>query len=135
MTEKGHHYSYSIDFQPSYSILNIALKDGQFIKAESGCMIYQSPNISIKTEKAAKGFWASVKRTFAGESFWINNFLAENGPGILGLAPPYPGDIMYIPIETGDQWMVYSGGFIACSPTVDMGTKLDEVKFSFEESL
>ncbi len=128
MTQKGYHYSYDIDFQPSYSVLNIMLDDGQFIKVESGCMIYQSPNISIETTKASKGFWASVKRTFAGESFWINNFLSENGSGILGLAPPYPGDIMYIPIEKGNQWMVYSGGFIACSPTVDMGTKFSGFK-------
>ena len=128
MTEKGYHYSYQIDFKPSYSIVNIYLEDGQDIKAESGTMIYQSPNISIETTKAAKGFWASLKRTLAGESFWINTFLSENGPGMIGLAPPYPGDIMHIPLESGTQWMVYSGGFIACSPNVDMGTKFSGFK-------
>ena len=32
MTEKGYHYSYQIDFKPSYSIVNIYLEDGQDIE-------------------------------------------------------------------------------------------------------
>ena len=125
---EGVHYKYEILFSPSYSIVNVLLKDGQMINAESGTMIYHDTTIGIKTKKAAKGFWASVKRSFAGESFFINEFRAENGDGILGLAPSYPGDIKHLQLKSGEEWMIYSGGYIASSPTLDTGTKFSGFK-------
>ncbi|NVM05228.1 MAG: TIGR00266 family protein [Candidatus Helarchaeota archaeon] len=126
--QDGVHYKYEILFAPSYSIVNILLKEGQTINAEAGVMIYHDTTIGIHTKKAAKGFWASVKRTFAGETFFINEFTAETGDGILGLAPPYPGDIKHLKLKAGEEWMVYSGGFVASSPTLDTGTKFSGFK-------
>ncbi|MFX0135658.1 MAG: AIM24 family protein [Candidatus Hodarchaeota archaeon] len=94
--QDGVHYKYEILFAPSYSIVNVLLKEGQTINAEAGVMIYHDPSIGIHTKKAAKGFWASVKRTLAGETFFINEFTAESGDGIIGFAPSYPGDIKYL---------------------------------------
>ncbi|MFX1451032.1 MAG: TIGR00266 family protein [Promethearchaeota archaeon] len=126
--KEGVHYNYEILFSPSYSIVNVLLKNGQTINAEAGVMIYHDTTIGIHTKKAAKGFWASVKRTLAGETFFINEFTAEGGDGIIGLAPPYPGDIMHIKMKEGEEWMVYSGGYVASSPTLDTGTKFSGFK-------
>ena len=128
MTVNGVNYEYEIKFSPSYSILNIYLKKDQTILAEAGSMIYHDVSIGIKTRKANKSFWKSIVRTLAGESFWINEFTAESGDGIIGLAPPYPGDIMKIKVEPGKSWLVYSGAFLACSPSVDTSTKFSGFK-------
>ncbi|MHA1231397.1 MAG: TIGR00266 family protein [Candidatus Helarchaeota archaeon] len=128
MTEKGVDYAYEIKFSPSYSILNVQLKKGQSIHAEAGAMIYHDTTINIKTKKSSKSFWKSLVKSLAGESFWINEFTAKDGDGVLGLAPPYMGDIMWIKLEPGKDWMVYSGAFIACSPCVDTSTKFTGFK-------
>jgi uncharacterized protein (TIGR00266 family) len=128
LTEKGIDYEYGIQFSPSYSILNVHLKNGQKILAEAGSMIYHDTSIGIKTRKSSKGFWKSIIKSLAGESFWINEFTAETGDGIIGLAPPYPGDIRHIKIDAHEEWMVYSGAFVACSPTIDTSTKFSGFK-------
>ncbi|MBD3227367.1 MAG: TIGR00266 family protein [Candidatus Lokiarchaeota archaeon] len=128
LTEKGVDYEFDFQFSPSYSILNIHLQNGQVINAEAGAMIYHDTTIGIKTKKFSKGFWKSIIKSLAGESFWINEFTAETGDGLLGLAPPYPGDIKHIKINAGEQWMVYSGAFIACSPSIDTSTKFSGFK-------
>lgn len=128
MTENGIDYNFDIQFSPSYSVLSIYLKEGQSIHAEAGSMIYHDSTLGIKTKKSSKGFWKSLVKSLAGESFWINEFTAEAGDGTLGLAPPYPGDIKHIRIGAGDKWMVYSGAFVACSPTIDTSTKFTGFK-------
>jgi len=128
LVEKGVNYEYDILFSPSYSILNVNLRQGQSILAEAGSMIYHDTTITIKTKKSSKSFWKSVIKSLAGESFWINEFTAETGDGTLGLAPPYPGDIMQIKVEPDKDWMVYSGAFIACSPWIDTSTKFSGFK-------
>ena len=126
--EKGAHYEYEIEFTPSYSILNLYMKQGQIINAEAGTMIYFDPTIEIHTRKSQKGFWASVKRTLAGQSFFINEFTAESGDGKLGLAPPYPGDIKHLKLKSDEEWMLYSGAYVASSQTIDTGTKFTGFK-------
>ena len=64
-----------------------------------------------------------------GESFFINTFRAEGGPGTIGLAPPYPGDIEAF--ELDGTLYAQSGAFLASSGEIDIDTKWGGAKTFF----
>ncbi|MHA1146171.1 MAG: TIGR00266 family protein [Candidatus Helarchaeota archaeon] len=127
---QGKEYEFDIIFQPSFSLLEVRLKNGQELKTEGGTMAYMDPSLEIKVIKAAKGFWGSLKRALAGETFLLNKIIA-NDDGRIGLAPTYIGDISHIPMEQGDNWVVFSGAFMACSSSINASTKFQGFKKGF----
>ena len=123
--------NFEIKFTPMYSILEVNLEQGEMIRAEPGAMVSLSPNIELKTKKAGGGFFKTLKRTFAGESFFINEFMAQNGRGLIGFAAPYTGDLGHIPLEQGEQWVVSGGGYIASTVGLETDTRFEGLKGIF----
>lgn len=93
-------------------ILNIELEPGEVITSESGKMMYMSDNIRMET-KAKGGLWASIKRKFAGESFFLVEFTPERGKGMVSFASEFPGKI--IPIELGNEAIICQKDAFLCS--------------------
>jgi uncharacterized protein (TIGR00266 family) len=113
--------------KPSYSLLEIELEDGEEVIAETGAMVYMK-NIELKTEMKG-GIFGGLKRSLlGGESFFINRFVAR-GEGLLGLAPPYNGDIVHISLD--GRIYAQSGAFLASSPEIDLDTKWGGAKTFF----
>jgi len=90
-------------------------------------MLAFEPTLEIQTRKAEKSFFKSLKRKFAGETFLMNYFHA-NSNGWLILAPSFAGDMKCISLEQGEEWIVYSGGFVASSPGLTQNTKFQGMK-------
>ena len=84
---------FNIISEPSYSLAEIKLNDGESIVVEPGAMAWMDTTIKPKTEMKG-GFFAGIKRKFAGESFFLNTYSAEGGSGTIGIAPGYSGDII-----------------------------------------
>jgi uncharacterized protein (TIGR00266 family) len=122
---------YEIIHNPVFSVVELYLKVGQGIKAESGAMIYMSPSLRLVTKKAARGLFKTIKRSLSGESFFANTFIAENEPGMIGLAPVYSGDIRYIPIEPGKMWLVSGGAYVASTEGLDTTSRFQGMKGFF----
>ncbi len=129
MTE-GKEYKFEIVSKPTFSLLKVDLKRGQEIQCEGGTMIYFDPTLDISTKKASKGLFKSIKRAFAGETFFMNTFKA-NDEGSLGIAPAFPGDVMHIPMEAGDSWVLFSGCFLGSSIHFETDTNFLGLKRSF----
>lgn len=129
MTIKGKEFEFEIVDSPTFSHLKVLLKQGQQIKTERGNMLAFEPTLEIQTKKAEKGFFKSLKRKFAGETFLMNFFHANNN-GWLLLAPPFAGDLMHIPMEHMDSWIVFSGGYIASSTNLTQATGFQGFKKS-----
>ena len=110
---------FEIISKPSYSLLDLRLNVGEEVLAETGAMIYMR-GVKLKTE-AKGGFLGGLKRILAGESFFVNRFVAVESDAVLGLAPPYQGDIIHIPLNG----VVYaqSGAFLASTPNVEIDAK------------
>ncbi|AEA46213.1 TIGR00266 family protein [Archaeoglobus veneficus] len=105
--------------KPSYSLLEVELEDGEEIVAETGAMVYMR-NVELKTEVKG-GLLAGLKRSLlGGESFFVNRFISK-GKGLLGLAPPYQGDVIHIPLN--GRIYAQSGAFLASSPDISIDTK------------
>jgi uncharacterized protein (TIGR00266 family) len=116
--------------KPTFSYIRIHLKTGQSVQCERGTMIFFDPQLEITTRKASKGIFKSLKRTFAGETFFLNEFYAKDN-GYVGLAPPFAGDIMHIPIEEGEIWKLFSGVFVASSKNIETETRWIGLKKAF----
>ena len=111
---QGIEYEYDTFEKPTFSYLRVFLKQGQKIQAEGGSMTFFDPTLEISTKKASKGILKSLKRVFAGETFFMNTFEAR-ADGYLGLSPPFPGAMMHIPLNQNESWTLFSGSYIASS--------------------
>jgi uncharacterized protein (TIGR00266 family) len=112
----------NILYRPSYSLLQLLLQPGEAIKAEAGAMVSMTPNVKIETGMGGGGLLGGLKRAvLGGESFFMNTFTCEGGPGEMTLASALPGDIMHIPM-TGGGMFVQSGSYICSAPEVNVDT-------------
>jgi uncharacterized protein (TIGR00266 family) len=112
---------HKIMYQPSYSLLELQLDPSESVLAESDAMVSMSPNIAMETG-AKGGLFGALKRAVGGESLFQNTFTAQNGTGVITLAPTMVGDIAVREMQ-GESLFVQSGSFLASSPSIDLDTK------------
>ena len=113
---------YTIEYSPSYALGIIQINPGETMQAETGAMVSMSDTIKIETGTRG-GVLRGLKRSMlGGESFFINTFRAESGPGEVTIAPALPGDIIALPM-TGQTLFIQSGSFLAATEDVDIDTK------------
>lgn len=118
---------YEFSHQPSYTHLKVSLDYGESIVAEPGAMVGHSPTISVETETSRDGLLSSAKSMLGGESMFTNEFVAEDGPGTVTLAPPTPGDIM--PHDLQDETLYSTdGAFIAGTDGIDIDSEIGGLK-------
>ena len=96
----------SIHSHPAYSTLIADLDRGEAIKAEPGAMVAQR-NVTLATG-ASGGMFKGLKRMLGGESFFLNTFTANNGPG--------------------QNLFIQSGSFLACTPNVQTGARFQGLR-------
>lgn len=94
-------------------ILNTELEENETIYSESGRLIFMSDNVKMDTE-AKGGLWASVKRKFAGESFFLVNFHPLGGKGIVSFGTEVPGKIIPLKLAQGQEIIAQKDAFL-CS--------------------
>lgn len=116
--------NFEIKYQPSYAMLVAKLNPGEQITAESGAMTYMTPNIEVRTRKREKGFWSSLGLSLiGGQSFWVNDFIAANGPGEAGFVAAPLGDIKQLDVKPGAGYIVQKSAYIASTQGIDLDVK------------
>ena len=111
-----------IEFSPSYTMLTIQLDPGEKIKAETGAMVAQQ-GVEMQTGMGGGGLFGGFKRMLGGESFFLNTFTAGNLGGWVSLAPPSPGDIKSLGLQSGENLFIQGSSFLACTENVQTDTK------------
>jgi uncharacterized protein (TIGR00266 family) len=109
-------------YRPAHSLARVELASGESVVAESGTMVGMSPSVGIETSTRG-GVLAGVKRMFGGESFFLNTFTAQRGPGEVLLAPRVCGDMVVLDVGP-ERWMAQSSAFVASGPAVAVETGL-----------
>jgi uncharacterized protein (TIGR00266 family) len=117
-----------IQYRPAHSLAKIALAQGESVVAESGAMVGMSSNVQMQTQSG--GLMSGLKRLFGGESFFRNTFTAANAPGELLLAHSLCGDMVVLGM-TEAGFFIQSSSYIACSPNVNIETKVGGFKTFF----
>lgn len=114
---------YEFSHRPSYTHLKVTLDRGESIVAEPGALVGHSPTVSVETETSRDGLLSSAKSMLGGESLFTNEFVAEDGPGEVTLAPSTPGDLMSTQLDTETLYTT-DGAFVAATEGVDIDSEV-----------
>lgn len=98
-------------------ILNMEIEQGETIVSESGRLIFMSDNVKMDT-KMKGGLWASIKRSFAGESFFLVNFTSQMGRGLVSFGSEFPGKIIPMRLNPGDCIIAQKDAFLCSEKSV-----------------
>ena len=112
-TAEDRGYEYKIDCSPDYSFITVQVPENESIRVESSAMATMSTNMAMST--SLKG---GLSRAVSGESIFINEFTAEEGPGEIGIAPASPGETVHRYLD-GDTIYLQNSAFVASAPTVE----------------
>ena len=115
---------FEIKYKPSYAMLVTILEQGETITAESGAMTYITPNLEIHTRKREKSFWGTLGMTLiGGQSFFVNDYVATNGPGEAAFVAAPVGDIKQLDIAPGSGYIIQKSAYIASTQGIDLDIK------------
>ncbi|MFQ5908905.1 MAG: TIGR00266 family protein [Thermoplasmata archaeon] len=99
--------------------VNIELAPGEKVYAEAGTMAYMSGNVTV-VAKARGGVWKGIKRKFTGETFFLTEFLAQGGDGVVGFGGNVPGKIVPLDLRGGKTWFLQKDAFLCAEDRVEM---------------
>lgn len=117
---------YEILHQGAFPILKVNLEQGENIKAESGAMVTMSPGIRLEG-KVEGGLMGGIGRMLAGEKFFFQTMVAQNGPGEVMLAASPPGGVVDIQLDGSYSLLVQKDGFLAGSSGISVDTKMQNL--------
>ena len=111
---------YSIVGQETQGLI-ISLAPNQSVRSEAGAMLLMTDGIEMQT-KATGGAWKSLKRTMAGESFFLTTFKNNNpSPAQVIMSAPYPGKIISIkPNDFGGEFICQRDAFLCAEESINV---------------
>jgi len=113
-----------IKYRPSYSMLVVYLDQDESIMAEAGAMSYMTPNIEIRTRMRQRSIWSALKLSVIGaQSFFVNEYIARNGPGEIGLVAAPIGDVTVLKVSPGRGYIIQKASYIASTPNISLDIK------------
>jgi len=110
-------YQFSYTGRPDYGFVTVQIPANETLKVEASSMATMDTNVKMKTKMRG-----GLGRLVSGESMFINEFTAENGPAEIGIAPGTPGDITHEYLD-GQTIFLQNSAFVACTQDVEVETK------------
>ncbi len=95
----------------------VKLSSNEMAYAEAGAMVYMSQSMQMNT-KAKGGLLKGLKRTLAGETFFMTEF-TPSGDGFVAFAGNAPGKIRPIELK-GNEFLVQKDAFLCAENSVDL---------------
>jgi uncharacterized protein (TIGR00266 family) len=115
---------YEVKYKPAYAMLVVNLNQGEAITAESGALTYMDPTLEAHTRKREQSFFGSLGlRLIGGQSFWVNDYIANYGPGEVALVAAPVGDIEVLEVQPGRGYIIQKSAYIASSQSIDLDLK------------
>ena len=94
------------------------MAQGDAVKCEAGAMAWMNGGIKMETNTGG-GLGKMIGRAFAGESVFMNRYVAESA-GMLAIGAHAPGDIKKVTITPDHPIVVQKGSFLAMDEGVDL---------------
>jgi uncharacterized protein (TIGR00266 family) len=105
-------------------MLVVKLEPGEYVTAEAGAMTYMEPNIDVKTRKREKSLLGTLGLALLGrQSFFVNDYRAEKGPGEVAFVSAPVGDIEKLDVKPNQGYIIQSASYIASTQKVDLDMK------------
>ena len=112
---------YEIKYKPSYSMLVLNLEPNEIVTAEAGAMTYMDPNIDVKTRKREKSLLGTLGLSLFGrQSFFVNDYQAQNNPGEVAFVSAPVGDIEILEVKPNQGYIIQSSSYIASTQNVEL---------------
>ena len=111
---------YSIEGEP-LPVVTCELDAGEMMITESGAMSWMSPNMLMETTSGG-GIGKMFGRALSGESLFLNQYTAQNGPGMIAFASSFPGSIRAFNIAPGQEIGGQKSAFLASTAGVGLST-------------
>ena len=103
-------------------LIEFTLNKDEKITAEAAAMVFMKGNIITETRMRKGGFLKSLKAAaLGGESFFVNEFIAQEDNCKLGLTGNMLGDIEVI--DVNEEFIVQSGSFVGSTTDLTLDTK------------
>ncbi len=113
--------SYRVSFRGAFALLEVQLRAGQAIKAQSDAMVAMDPTIDVEG-RLEGGLLGGIGRIFSGETFFFQTLKASRGAGTALLAPAQPGDLVPIALDGSQGYILQKDGFLAATEGVEITT-------------
>jgi uncharacterized protein (TIGR00266 family) len=119
-----------IEHGPAFAWLRVQLAPNEFLQAEAGAMVRQTPTLTMDTRlnagsrkagffrKIGAFFVAMIRKAMGGESMFVNDFHSAQG-GEVVLAPSLSGQIMHIAMDGQRTVYVQAGSYLANTGDID----------------
>jgi uncharacterized protein (TIGR00266 family) len=103
-------------------LIQFTMNRGEKVTAEAAAMVFIRGYIETETRMRKGGFLKSLKAAaFGGESFFVNEFTAQEDNCTLGLTGNMLGDIE--PIRIDHEFIVQSGAFVCSTGDLTLDTQ------------
>ncbi len=110
-------FEHTIHCKPDFAMLTVKIPGGKTLKVEASAMATMDTNLIMKTK-----FKGGLGRFLGGESLFINEFTAENGPGEISISPTAPGDITHRYLNNETIYLQNSA-YVASNPDILVESK------------
>ncbi|MDH5463453.1 MAG: TIGR00266 family protein [Nitrosopumilus sp.] len=118
---KSHLLQYEILKNP-LGIIHVSMNKGDKITAEAGSLVFIKGDIETITSMRKGGFLKTLKTAaLGGESFFVNNFIAQEDNCTLGLTGNMLGDIEVINVK--EEFIVQSGAYVGSTNDLTLDTQ------------
>jgi uncharacterized protein (TIGR00266 family) len=104
-------------------VLEMTLGHGESIVAQAGELGWISSSIELHTTTAAAGsggVFGALKRAVGGGSFFMTEYTATTGSGLVAFATKVPGHILPVDVARGRGYLVHRHGFLCATPAVEL---------------
>ncbi len=101
----------------------IEINPGERIYSQAGALNHMSGNVRMEA-KARGGILKGLSRVISGETFFLVEYEAVGGPGIVAFSGSYPGKIMALELDGSTDYILERGAFLAAEEGVDVSTTL-----------
>lgn len=95
------------------------LEPNETMVTEGGGMSWMSPNMQMKTTTNG-GIGKMLGRMVSQESLFQNKYTAVGGPGMIGFASSFPGEIIPLDVSDGKEYICQKSAFLASTEGVDL---------------
>lgn len=97
------------------------LNKGESVVTEKGGMSWMSEGVTMKTSTGG-GFMKGLGRAMAGESLFMNTYVAEQDNSEIAFASSLPGDIIEFDLKDGETIIAQKTAFLCAESSVNIAT-------------
>ena len=105
-------------------VLEVTLQPGESVVAEGGELSWMTSTVQLQTAAGgtagSKGVLGAMKRAISGGTFFMTDYSAVGGPGVIAFATKVPGQIKPIELNGGTQYLVHRRGYLCGVPGVTL---------------